>query len=265
MKTLLTSILLCTTATGTLAQSLDDIVSLEVLPGWRNEGGEHVAGLRVTLADGWKTYWRSPGDGGIPPQIALSFSNGVDAASFHWPVPEVFYQDGMRSVGYENSVVVPMTLSGATAQKGISLSGTMTIGVCEEICIPVQFPITAELPPQGTRDSAIVASLIDRPLSPNEAGVDKVACEFTIENSQTALTTTIDLPGLRGDESVVIETGNPEVWVSEPDVTVTAGQITATSDLVHVAGDAFAMDRSQIRITILRDGWAVDLQGCSLG
>ena len=47
------------------AQSLDGVAQLDVLPGWETRNGTHMAGLRITLAPGWKTYWRAAGDAGI--------------------------------------------------------------------------------------------------------------------------------------------------------------------------------------------------------
>jgi hypothetical protein len=77
--------------------------------------------------------------------------------------------------------------------------------------------------------------------------------------------TTVSLPHTGGTEAVVIEAGDPEIWVSEPEVVRNGNQISARSYMVHAAGTAFALDRSDIRITVLGDDHAVDVQGCSAG
>ena len=265
MKKMLHTILLTLAATSTHAQSLEDVAQLDVLPGWRGADGTHIAGLRITLAEGWKTYWRAPGDGGIPPEISLSGSENITEADFHWPVPEVFYQSGLRSVGYQSSIVVPMRIDPVDDDGSITVSGTISIGVCEEICIPVEFPIQAVLPPAGSRDSSIVAALINRPQTSEEAGVTAATCRLKPTGGAMELTTRVSLPNLRGDEDIVIETGDPQIWVSEPSVTISNGMIEATSDLVHIAYSSFALDRSAVRITILGSGGAVDVQGCTGG
>jgi hypothetical protein len=71
-----------------------DMVTLEVLPGWRAGEGRHVAGLRFRLAHGWKTYWRAPGSAGLAPMYDFAPSTGVASVEARWPVPEVFYQAG---------------------------------------------------------------------------------------------------------------------------------------------------------------------------
>ncbi|MCX8508161.1 MAG: protein-disulfide reductase DsbD family protein, partial [Rhodobacteraceae bacterium] len=47
----------------------DNLLKAEILPGWRTESGSQMAALRLTMAPGWKTYWRAPGDAGIPPRF----------------------------------------------------------------------------------------------------------------------------------------------------------------------------------------------------
>ena len=265
MKNLALTILASCLATGAAAQNMDEIAGLDVLPGWRTADGTHVAGLQITLAPGWKTYWRAPGDGGIPMQFDLAASENLTGAEFRWPVPEVFYQSGLRSVGYTDGVVIPMMLSPDNEGESIGVSGQITIGVCEEICIPMTFDISAVLPPQGKRDGTIVAALVDRPETADEAGVTAATCQFVPDEDGFEITTVVSLPGLRGNEEVVIETADPMVWVSEPDVDVSAGQITAVSDLVSMSDGGMALDRSGIRITILGEGRAIDVQGCTSG
>lgn len=63
------------------------LVELEILPGWELDNGNLIVGFHFALAPGWKTYWRAPGDGGIPPLFAWSGSKNVEGIRFHWPVP----------------------------------------------------------------------------------------------------------------------------------------------------------------------------------
>ncbi len=262
MKRLMTA--LCLLAAPASAQTLDDIVRLDVLPGWRTADGTHVAGLQITLAPGWKTYWRAPGDAGIPPQIDFAASNNVGSARFIWPVPEVFDQSGMRSIGYTDGVVVPVELT-PNAQGEMTLTGMLDIGVCEEICIPVRLPFDLTLPAQGQRDPVIVASLVNRPLTAAEASVTAATCAVSPNADGLTLTATLSMPQAGRIEEVVIEAGDPLVWVSEPDVARSGGQLTATVDMVHVSGGGFALDRSAVRVTVLGSDHAVDIQGCSAG
>ena len=263
MKKFALSILCAGLASAATAQNIEDVADLSVLPGWRTADGSHMAGLRITLAPGWKTYWRAPGDGGIPMQLSLGESDNLAGAELQWPVPEVFYQSGLRSVGYTDGVVIPLAVAPEDRGSPIELSGRVTIGVCEEICIPMEFDLSAVLPPVGARDGAIVAALVDRPDTAQEAGVTSATCQLRPIDGAMEMTTTVSLPGLRGNEEIVVETGDPSIWVSEPDTSISNGQITAVSDLVHMQSETFAVNRSDVRITILSEGRAIDVQGCT--
>src|SRR6056297_1113481 len=76
-----------------------DVVRAEVLPGWTTGAGTRMAALRLTLAPGWKTYWRAPGDAGIPPAFDWSGSRNLKGVAFHWPAPDVFQSYGIRTIG----------------------------------------------------------------------------------------------------------------------------------------------------------------------
>lgn len=264
MKHALTlSAFLCAFGASLTAGPLDHDTTLSVLPGWETKNGSHMAGLRIDLADGWKTYWRAPGDAGIPPTITWSGSKNIGSAAFHWPIPEVFDQSGMRSIGYHDSVTIPIEVF-PTANGEMRLAGQIEIGVCDEICVPVTLDFDTLLPADGKRDAAIMAALLNRPLTAQEAGVGEVTCTIQPIEGGMRITTVAALTQ-NGAEAVVIETSNPYVWVSEPKVTRSATHITATSDLIHVDGDSFAVDRSGIRMTVLGTGRAVDIQGCTAG
>ena len=253
--------LLALMATPAYAGTEDHNTTLTVLAGPQTSRGSVIAGLRIDMSDGWKTYWRAPGEAGIPPLIQWIGSTNVGSIAFHWPVPDVFDQDGMRSIGYYGTVTIPVEIFPNDVGE-IRLSGSINIGVCEEICIPVNLEFDTLLPQDAPRDAAITAALMNRPLTASEASVGAVTCTIAPTSGGMQITTRTAL-SQQGPEAIIIETSDPYVWVSEPDVTRTATHITATSDLIHVDGTSFAVDRSGIRITVLGQGRAVDIQGCT--
>ncbi len=249
--------------TSVLAGPFDDLASIEILPGWRNADGEHIAGLRITLEPGWKTYWRAPGDAGIPPQFSFAGSDNITAVAPHFPVPDIFNQNGLRSLGYENSIVFPLTIFSNDPDAPIQISGQIDIGVCEDVCIPITLDFDALLPIIGARDTSITAALIDRPLSQEEANVDTVICTIDPISDGLRVTAAIDVPTTGANEIVVMEAADPNIWVSEADVIREGNNLRATVDMVHTSGTAFALDRSSVRITVLGADQAIDIQGCT--
>lgn len=245
------------------AQNLSDIARLDVLPGWSTEDGRQIAALRVSLAPGWKTYWRAPGDVGIPPEVSYGGSENLETVRMQWPTPDVFYENNMRSIGYYGQVVLPIELERGSSGP-IRLAGTLSIGVCEDICVPVHLDFSAILPEGGQRDPIIVGALVDRPLRADEAGVRSISCTLQPSDHGVTVRTTIDMPPLGGQEHLVIEAGDPAIWVSEPHTQRDGSILTVTAEMMHYNGDAFAIDRSALRFTVLGD-LAVDIRGCSAG
>ena len=70
--------------------------------GWQMQNGHHMAGLSLQLAPDWKTYWRAPGEAGIPPLFDWSGSTNVQSVRVHWPSPVVFHLNGMQTIGYHD-------------------------------------------------------------------------------------------------------------------------------------------------------------------
>lgn len=263
MRLILALALLATPALAETPPDPADLARLEVLPGWRTAEGRHMAGLRITLAPGWKTYWRAPGAAGLAPLFDLGASEGVAAAEPRWPVPEVFHFNGMRSIGYHDAVTIPLdlTLAGPGPAR---LAGEIEIGVCDDICMPVRLPFSVDLPEDGRRDPVIAAALVDRPLTGEEAGAH-ATCTLSPAGDGLGLTVRLAMPELGPDEAVVIETSDLALWVSEADAVREGGTLVATAEALARDGGPAAVDRSDLRITVLAEGQAVDIQGCPAG
>lgn len=251
--------------TGSAASDTTGLSLVELRPGWRMPDGTHMAALHIVLEPGWKTYWRAPGDVGIPPQFDWSGSQNIHAISTNWPTPVVFFEQGMRSVGYKSEVVIPLHMTAQTTDRDMHLSGEMQIGICKDICIPANLRFTATLPPNVTRpDPVIAAALTNRPYTATEADVRGVTCSIeTGADGALVLHVRIDMPSAGGTEYVVVEAGNPRVWVAEPDSHRDEGILHATTRLVHVEGGSFALNRSDLRFTVIGSSRAVDILGCS--
>lgn len=268
MRIYLTSLLAAALVIGTQcawAGPPDDVARIEVLPGWQTTSGTQMAAIRLTLAPGWKTYWRAPGEGGIPPAFGWAGSQNIASTQFHWPTPEVIDQNGLRSFGYHNQVVIPIEVTPAQPGAVTHLQGEVEIGVCLDICVPMRLNFAADLPPQTHRDAAITAALIDNPISGDQAGLTRVTCAVEPDATGLWVTAVMDLPATGGPEVVVIEAGDPQVWVSASQVSRAGGQLTARAEMVHVSGQSFALNRAAVRITVLGTDRAVDIQGCSAG
>lgn len=112
------------------------------------------AGLDLTLSEGWKTYWRSPGEVGIPPQIDWSGSRNVAGVEMLWPAPERFTAFGIENFGYQDTVVFPLRVLLERPGEPVHLAGTAKLLVCSEVCVPQTFDLDLALPSGSEIDSA---------------------------------------------------------------------------------------------------------------
>jgi DsbC/DsbD-like thiol-disulfide interchange protein len=125
------------------------------------------AGIELKLAPGWKTYWRYPGDSGVPPRFDFTGSQNVKSVEVAWPAPHRFTDESGTSIGYKNSVIFPLHIVPQNAAKPVLLRLKLDYAVCEKLCVPAEG--RAEL----TLDGA--APTFDAALAAAEATVPKPA------------------------------------------------------------------------------------------
>jgi len=134
--------------------------AVRLLAGSRS-GAVLLGGIAFQLQPGWKTYWRTPGDSGVPPRFDFSKSDNIEAVTVLWPAPTKFDDGaGGHSLGYHDTIVLPLRIVAKNADKPVTLHADINYAVCERICIPVQ--ASAELPftsVASTEDSALFAAL----------------------------------------------------------------------------------------------------------
>ncbi|MBN8633403.1 MAG: hypothetical protein J0L76_21415, partial [Rhodobacterales bacterium] len=195
-------------AAPALATTQDDVLSAQLRPGWQMENGGYMAAVELSLAPGWKTYWRSPGDAGIPPTFDWSGSENVKSVRLHWPAPEVFEANGMQTIGYHERLVLPVEITPEDPSRPVRLSVTMALGVCDEICLPAMVELSSDLQSPGGSDDSIRAALRNRAATAGEAGVTAVACQVDPIDDGLRLTARVRLPDPGHPEVVAFETAD---------------------------------------------------------
>jgi len=140
----------------------------------RNANGRYLAGLEVALEEGWKTYWRMPGDAGVPPTFDWSGSANAAAIKVLYPAPVRMPEAGGEVVGYKRSVVFPVDVTPQDPGKPVELKLTLELGICREICIPAAASFSLILTPGRTSapapQIAAALELVPRPQTARRAG-----------------------------------------------------------------------------------------------
>ena len=110
--------------------------------------GQYSAGIAITLAAGFKTYWRHPGDSGVPPVFNFDGSDNLKQAIVHYPAPRRFHDGaGGTSLGYlDREIILPLTITAVDASKPVRLKLKADYAICEKICIPASASLALVLP-----------------------------------------------------------------------------------------------------------------------
>ncbi|MEH6402274.1 MAG: protein-disulfide reductase DsbD domain-containing protein [Sneathiella sp.] len=180
---------------------------------------EILLGFHVKLSPGWKTYWRSPGDSGIPPQFNWSGSENLEKVEIFWPKPMAFDSYGLLAWGYKDEVVYLLNATLEDPEQPLQIALEMFYGICEEVCIPVKqdFQLTVPTGAQGVSPEAgLLEAYLKRIPAPigDKAAVTSLIFKNKLENLlKIEAFSTVDfkdphliLEGQEGDYFTVKET-----------------------------------------------------------
>jgi DsbC/DsbD-like thiol-disulfide interchange protein len=137
--------------------------------------GAGLAGFEIALAPGAITYWRDPGDSGLPPTLDFSGSENVASVEIKFPAPKRIKEaDGGEAFGYDGAVIFPLRVKPRDPAKPVVLALNADFAVCEKVCLPAKarlsltLPAAADSPYAGAIDAALAA--VPRPVQPKDFG-----------------------------------------------------------------------------------------------
>jgi DsbC/DsbD-like thiol-disulfide interchange protein len=178
-------------------------------------GDQMIAGVQIRLEPGWKTYWRMPGDSGVPPSFDWSGSKNLKSAEVLYPAPHRFTDASGTAIGYEDEVVFPVMVTPERAGEPVELKVNVDYGLCKTLCIPNQANLSIELPAHRVEKGVdpLLSRFVDLVPRPAEAG---------------------KLPALGGIEAK-LDSAKPEIFI---DANFADGA-TGTDLFVEAPGGAF--------------------------
>lgn len=231
-----------------------------LIQGERTEDGTFKLGLQIALEEGWKTYWRMPGDNGIPPDLNFSASSNVRAYKIYWPKPAVFQDGDGLSVGYKQTIILPISVQPEHSDKPIDLSISAFFGVCSEVCVPAQADLSVQLDPgESVSDFQflIEEALAEVPKSQTGQGLRVHSAHLTAGDKET-IEVAVELPG--ETEQLVILAEGPQHWYVEPlreYFPVVTGEPLTFSVPLHRTQKDGESDPLPLRLTVIADDEAV--------
>ncbi|MGB0505016.1 MAG: protein-disulfide reductase DsbD domain-containing protein [Pikeienuella sp.] len=254
-------------AFGAAAQSLfsqrTDYASLTLHSGYA-DGDDRVIGLRMELAEGWKTYWRIPGDSGVPPRFDWSGSENLSNVTTSWHLPQVFRTYGDLTIGYKDRMVVPLRLTPKDPTKPIRVRLNFSYGVCREVCIPAGQDLNLDIPAGAEEDGRY---FIDealryrlRPATQEQARVVKCGVEGTGDRRVFKAELNISEPFPK--PPVMVVEGPEGTWFGRVKTELTPTGLVAVGP-VETTENAW-INRSDLKLTILGQGRGFVVKSCAL-
>lgn len=147
---------------------------LRLVSGTVGDGGgvTRLAGIQLRMDPGWKTYWRNPGDSGVPPRFDWTGSKNLKKAEVLYPAPHRFTDAGGTAIGYGDEVLFPVKLTPEREGEPIELKLAFAYGLCKDLCIPNDVSLSLSLPADPARgDALLLDSSLARVPKPARAGL----------------------------------------------------------------------------------------------
>jgi DsbC/DsbD-like thiol-disulfide interchange protein len=175
------------------------------------QGDAWLAGIEITLDPGFKTYWRNPGDSGLPPRFDWSGSENAADIDLRWPAPERHEDAAGVAYAYDDKVVLPVLVKAKEPGKPIRLAVTAEYGVCRDICIPAHADLSLDLTDSSSDRPVIEAALATVPV-PLALGTQADLSVLSVEpqaQDKTAFSVAVRAPA--GEKPELFAEG-PDNW-----------------------------------------------------
>lgn len=210
--------------------------------------------LHIVLQPGWKTYWRSPGDAGYPPDVEIAAQSvNVADAKLTWPVPHRFQLFGLQTFGYGEQVAFPLMVTPQVPGSPIALKAKIRYLVCEQICVPQEGDLALDLP-AGAASPTASAPLINRFASLVPKGGERLG--WSLENIAADQQNRLVLDVRSASEALnapdVIVEGAPHFYFGPPEVDLSADSRAARLSIpVERIGKGPELVDSDLVLTVL--------------
>ncbi|MFD1093683.1 protein-disulfide reductase DsbD family protein [Providencia vermicola] len=163
--------------TGWMNDNTPMHAQVRLLSSTQQDDGKIDILLDVKLDDGWKTYWRSPGEGGVAPEIV--WSTPVDTIDWQWPAPGRFDVAGVSTQGYMGDIIFPITVS--SKDKLDKLTGVLTLSTCSNVCILTDYPFELDLTEPAPADFTWAFNQAKGAVPPTSGLVEQAKAGFANE------------------------------------------------------------------------------------
>ena len=167
------------------------------------------AGIEIKLQPGWKTYWRYPGDSGVPPQFDFAGSENLAAADVLYPAPHSFKDGAGTSIGYKETVIFPVRVTPRDPSKPVKLNAKIDYAVCEKLCIPAEGKAQLLIERGAAANDALAAA---EARVPKQVPANEIALKLKRSAAKPKPLVTLEVAAPEGEPVEVFVEGPGKDW-----------------------------------------------------
>ena len=237
--------------------------SVDIIRGWRQSDDIHIAAINIKLEDGWKTYWRVPGIGGIAPILNWEKSKNIKNISQIWPTPNIYYEYGLQTIGYKDELLLPLQIQPIDKKQPIHLSITIDFGICSDVCVPIQTAVEERLPERTSIGKKNILDTLEKAiLSGKKSPFKIVKCNIVpIKDGFEVNAFFEGLASFDKDTLGVVEYPvKQNGWINQKASLISSNQLSVHA-IVYNKSIHF-IDRSDLTLTIFTKNKAFEFDGC---
>ena len=237
--------------------------SVDIIRGWRQSDEIHIAAINIKLEDGWKTYWRVPGIGGIAPILNWEKSKNIKNISQIWPTPNIYNEYGLQTIGYKDELLLPLQIQPIDKKQPIHLSITIDFGICSDVCVPIQTSVEERLPERTSFGKKNILDTLEKTiLSGNKSPFKIVKCNIVpIKDGFEVNAFFEGLASFDKDTLGVVEYPvKQNGWINQKASLISSNQLSVHA-IVYNKSIHF-IDRSDLTLTIFTKNKAFEFDGC---
>lgn len=219
------------------------------------DANNNVAGfIEVKLNDDWKTYWRSPGEGGVSPEIDWQASTNIHDIDWQWPYPQRFDVLGIETLGYKHDVVFPLSIKVKDRHQPVNFKANLSLSSCSTVCVITDYPLDLtftpselQADPESMRRYAQAISLVPQ----DSAMLSDIQAKWDVSNNKLQVSLTSQQGWQQPDLFIDGKAENvADSSFSHPRVSIDGNQLTAWFDVSNWLGEPDISGES-IQVTIV--------------
>ena len=237
--------------------------SVDIIRGWRQSDDIHIAAINIKLEDGWKTYWRVPGIGGIAPILNWEKSKNIKNISQIWPTPNIYNEYGLQTIGYKDELLLPLQIQPIDKKQPIHLSITIDFGICSDVCVPIQTTVEERLPERTSIGKKNILDTLEKAiLSGNKSPFKIVKCNIVpIKDGFEVNAFFEGLASFDKDTLGVVEYPvKQNGWINQKASLISSNQLSVHATVYNKS--IHFIDRSDLTLTIFTKNKAFEFDGC---